>query len=293
MHEPRAQEPLTQAPYFKWPSPDGSAWANFYRFESGYLLRFDDIADFYLPKCEIRVDCYPSLEATDEASRRLCRNQVDLLARSRQDQLVFHASAVELGQFAVGFVGESGSGKSTLAANFAIHGQRFLSEDGLILESNLSATAYEVLPHDPAIRLWHDSWTALTGHENGHRPASLATHDALYFSAGVDMTGTASVIAFADQPRPLKCLYLLGVSESTSVSIRPVAKTEAVFELLKSSFLLDIDEPQATVAHFKRISMLVGQIPVYRLDYARRFELLDEVHERVLQHATTPALLLG
>ena len=42
----RPQAPLHQEPFHQWTFPDGTKWTHFYRLESGYLLRFPDLADF-------------------------------------------------------------------------------------------------------------------------------------------------------------------------------------------------------------------------------------------------------
>jgi hypothetical protein len=113
--------------------PDGALWAQFYRADTGYLLRFPGLADF--ASTGLEVTAWPAPGISGQTVEHLYLNQVLPLALSMQGKLVFHASAVEIGDGAIAFMGESGKGKSTLAASFATSGYRFLTDDGLIVEA--------------------------------------------------------------------------------------------------------------------------------------------------------------
>src|SRR5574340_1151913 len=101
----------------------------------------------------------PAPAGGEQTVEHLYLNQVLPLALSMQGKLVFHASAVEIGEVAVAFMGESGKGKSTLAASFATHGYRFLTDDGLVIEAE--DEGHRIVPSHPSLRLWQDSEGAL------------------------------------------------------------------------------------------------------------------------------------
>jgi hypothetical protein len=60
---------------------------------------------------------------------------------------------------------------------------------------------------------------------------------------------------------------------------------DALIELVKHSFLLDIEERTLLAAHFDELSALAGQPIFYRLDYPRRYEDLAAVRQAIVEHA--------
>lgn len=271
----RVQAPLQSVCFHQWIFPDGSHWTQFHRTEGGYLLRFPDLADFLISQDGRQVTCFPAPEVTEETSRHLFLNQVLPLALAKQGQLVLHASAVEIGNYAVAFMGESGRGKSTLAASFATNGFRFLTDDGLLLER--CDSGYQVMPSHPSIRLWDDSQQALMNADVLVAPPVQFTSK-VRFLAGED-------VVFCDQPRPLRRVYFLGAGTSPQLTFEQVKPAEALIELVKHSFLLDIEERDMLAAQFDEFSNLVSQPMCYRLDYPRRYEDLALIRQAIVKHA--------
>src|SRR5690606_31431139 len=152
------------------------------------------------------------------------------LALGRQGKLVFHASAVELGDIAIAFVGASGAGKSTLAAAFATSGSRFLTDDGLVVD--LRDGAPVVLPSHPSIRLWDDSRDALAG-EAVPQPTAHFTRKGRFLAG--------DALVHCDEPRRLARIYFLG-DEAQAPALTAVPAVEAAIELVRHSFLIDIGE---------------------------------------------------
>ena len=274
LNSPRPQYPLPGPPFHEWVFPDGSSWTQFHRTESGYLLRFPGLADYLVSGNGRNVWCHPVPGVSDETIRHLYLNQVLPLALSRRGKLVFHASAVELASQGVVFVGESGRGKSTLAASFAVNGSPFLTDDGLVIEER--GADYWVAPSHPSIRLWDDSQEALV-HPDTPSAEALPFTSKTRFLAGKD-------IPHCDEPRRLRHVYFLGDGGSSHVAIEPMSASEALIELVKHSFLLDIQAQEFIAAHFDRLSRLVAQRIYFRLDYPRKFEMLPEVRHAILNH---------
>lgn len=269
---PEPQAPLASARFHQWVFPDGVLWAEFHRTGSGYLLRFPAMADYLVSADGHEVLCRPAPGVSDETIRHLYLNQVLPLALSRAGKLVLHASAVEIDGEAVAFVGESGRGKSTLAASFATSGHRFLTDDGLVIEERVAG--YRVLPSHPSIRLWEDSQEALI--DPATRVAeSLPFTPKARFLAGAE-------IAFCDEPRPLRHVYFLGDSAAPGVSLAPVRASETLVQLVKHSFLLDIQATELIASHFDQLARLVSEPIYFRLDYPRRFDALGEVRRAII-----------
>jgi hypothetical protein len=242
----------------------------------GYLLRFPDLADFTISADGLEVTAYPVVGVSEQTIQHLYLNQVLPLALSRQFKLVLHASAVEIGNFAVAFLGVSGRGKSTLAASFSTSGSHFLTDDGLQLEKG--EDGYLIQPSHPSIRLWDDSRLALM-------PDTAQTAPPVDFTPKSRFLADDEV-AYCGEARPLRCLYFLGDGDTDTISIEPVSGRDAMIELVKNSFLLDIEAREMLMHHFGQLTEL-ARIPMFfRLDYPRQYEMLPQVRDAVTRHAT-------
>jgi hypothetical protein len=278
LREMRAQATPAAPMFHRWTLPDGSPWTCFYREGANYLLRFEELADFQVTADGQTVRGWPAPDVDAETVGFLFANQVLPLALSRQGKLVFHASAVEIDGHAVAFMGESGRGKSTLAASFATNGLRFLTDDGLIVES--TGEQWQILPSHPSIRLWEDSERALMDARALRAPPVQHTAKSRFLAG--------NRVDFCDQPRPLHRVYFLGEDAREKPSFERLKPGEALIELLKHSFLLDIEERQMLAAHFEDLSNLVVRPIYYRLDFPRYFDRLAEVRQAIIQHASEP-----
>ncbi len=271
-----AQFQVNSEPFYEWVFPNGTLWTRFYRTGSGYLLRFPNLADFTVSSDGKQVEAYPAQGVSQQTVEHLYLNQVLPLALSRQYKLVLHAAAVEIENFAVALLGFSGRGKSTLAASFATGGYRFLTDDGLQLEKH--GDTYCAKSSHPSIRLWDDSRNAVI-------PESVEA------SPPVDYTPKGRLLAGDEVPhcnvmRPVRCIYFLGEGRTDSVSIGPVSGRDAMIELVRHSFLLDIEEKEMLKHHFGQLTELAKRPLFFRLDYPRRYEMLPQVREAVTRHAT-------
>ena len=278
----QAQTSSDTAPFQEWLSPDGTLWTQFFRTATGYLLRFPDLADFEVSADARTVNCIPAPGTSEHTAQHLYLNQVLPLALSKQGKLVFHASAVDVGGAAVAFMGASGKGKSTLAASFATSGQRFLTDDGLMIQA--AAAGYEVMPSHPSIRLWQDSEAALIAPDTPTAPALEFTSKSRFLAG--------DTIPFCDAPRPLRRICFLGDGSAADVRFTRIGPAEALIELVKHSFLLDIEASDLLAAHFDELSRLASLPIVSRLDYPRRYAALAEVRQAIIRHAneeTPPA----
>ena len=272
LRQARPQRAMGSLPYRHWLLPDGSLWLEFYRSSAGYLLRFPGLGDFEITADGLAVTCHPAPGVTEDTSRHLFLNQVSPLILSRQGMLVFHGSAVEIAGVAVAFIGESGRGKSTLAASFATGGYGFLTDDGLIVEE--SANGFLALPGHPSLRLWQDSEEAILAAETETALPAQYT-DKVRFLVGEH-------IAACDQPRPLRRVYFLGDGNAPEVVIQPIGAADAVAQWLAHAFMLETDERSLLASHFERLTALAVQVGAFRLDFPRRFDMLDAVKQAIV-----------
>ena len=271
---PARQDPLGTEPYREWIFPDGTRWAQFHRTDSGYLLRFPDLADYTISADGLEVSCRPLPHVAAKTIRHLYLNQVLPLAFSRRGKLVFHASAIETGSGAIAFVGESGRGKSTLAASFSAHGHRFLADDGLVVEEREGR--FDAQPSHPSLRLWEDSQAALM--QLREAPLlPLPDIPKASFLAG-------RALPFCGEARELRRVYFLGTDTAEGVTFTELTAGDALIELVRHSFLLDTGASELIAAHFDGLARMLHRPMCFRLDYPRRFDALAEVRADVLRH---------
>ena len=91
MSDPKVQQELLSAPFHRWSSEDGSDWCFFYRFDSEYLLRFPDLADFSINSPTLDIMCSPVPGVSGAVLTQLYFNQILPLVQSHSGELVFHA----------------------------------------------------------------------------------------------------------------------------------------------------------------------------------------------------------
>jgi hypothetical protein len=79
-------------------------------------------------------------------------------------------------------------------------------------------------------------------------------------------------------------MYFLGADRSASIQVSTIPPAEALVEIVKHSFLLDVQDPEELASHFRLASRLVGEVGCFRLDYPRRYEALPDVRAAILRH---------
>jgi hypothetical protein len=160
----RPQETVDAVPFHEYRFEDGTVWTEFYRWDSGYLLRFPGIADFEVSADGTDVTAHPAEDCDESTLEHLFINQLLPLALSRQVRPAFHASVVTVPGGAVAFLGKTGMGKSTLAASFALGGSEFLADDSLLIDESRGGCL--ALPSHASLRLWEDSVEAIVGDQS-------------------------------------------------------------------------------------------------------------------------------
>jgi hypothetical protein len=269
----RAQAVLQATPFHKWLSPGGDLWANFLRTTDGYLIRFPEIADFEVSHDGTKVGVWRTPGIETPTIDHVFQNQVLPLALSRQGELVLHGAAIEAGDAAIAFVGPSGRGKSTLTASYGVSGHRFLSDDGLRLR--LHAGGANVLPNHPSVRLWADSESIVMGRTKSE---PVGYSNKARFLAD-------SELRFCPDPLPLGALYFLGNAVVDEPTIQRLEGAAVIIELIKNSFLLDVEAQDMLQRHFDLLSTFAAARRFYSLDYPRSYDALPAVRLAVLEHS--------
>jgi hypothetical protein len=264
----------SRAPIHDYESPDGQVWMSIFRADAGYVLRFPKLATFLVSRDVHRVCCSPHAGTPPETIRHLFLDQVMPLVVASHGRAVLHASAVTVAGAAVAFLGPSGKGKSTLAASSLNAGCMLLADDCLPLTE--TAGTFIAVPSYPGLRLWPDVVPTVAG---DCEPLSPVCHYSLKARMGAANAG----VPFHSRPLPLRRVYVLG-EPTPDIAIAPLSPLDAVIELVKASYMLDITDRQALTLQFETLSRLASLSLCFRLSYPRDLDRLADVHAAIARH---------
>jgi hypothetical protein len=284
--EPPEQQLRARAngPFKRWHLPDQTEWASFFHLpRGGFLVCFPSLCDYAVLEGGRVVTAYPRPGTANDTAIHIYLNQVLPLALSELGKLVLHASALEVGTSAIALLGTSGLGKSTLTASFSTAGYRFLTDDGLVVESATSSLSgrpsFRALPSHPYLRLWADSQNALVHADANVGPAVQYTKKSRILSD--------DKLTHCDTPRSLRCMYFLGQATTDTICIESVDAASAMLQLVRHSFLLDTENAAKTARHFQMVAELAEGLPFFSLSYPRRFDELPAVRAAVIDHLSS------
>lgn len=258
---------------------NGESILMFYTAADYRVMHYPHIADFYL--FEQGIACHLLDPAQQNlAALHLLPAAVCVWLELKRELFALHASAVIVGQCAIGFLAHSGQGKSTLAAAFGQVGCPLLTDDILLVEERHGV--FHARPGYPALRLWP-----------GEARLFLESYEDLeIIQAGSDKrrvaVGAQTFGAFWDQPAPLACLYLpqrqMGGENSQEIRIEPLAARKAAIELLRFAYTPRLSAALGREARrLSFITRLVSELPVRRLVYPSGHERLPAVRAALLE----------
>ena len=273
----RLQQPVSAEPFHTYVFEDGTVWTEFYRNETGYLLRFPGLADFEVSASGKSVVAYPAAGTDEVTLEHLYINQLVPLALSRQGQPAYHASVVTVPGGAIAFLGKTGMGKSTLAASFALNDAAFLTDDALIIDESDGVRA---MPSHASLRLWEDSVEALI-------PEDTPKAGAISYSSKARLLA-GNALRFTDTAIPLLAAFVLESNDVEAIAIEPLTGSGRHMAWVGNSFLLDIQDKDLLERHFDWTYRIADQVPTFSLDYPRDYGILPQVRDAVRRQATTP-----
>ncbi len=267
------QEPIGGEPFHRYVFDDGTVWTKFFRTETGYLLRFPNLADFDVSADGTEVVAHPALDTDRGTIEHLYINQLVPLAMSRQGRPAYHASVVTVAGGAVAFLGNTGAGKSTLAASFALRDSAFLTDDALLIEE--ADVGCTVMPSHPSLRLWDDSVEALVDANSPQAdPISYSTKTRL-------LAGDA--LSYSEASQPLRAAFVLSGEDAPAIRVSALSGLDRYMAWIGNSFLLDIEDPELLARHFEWTHRISGTVPTFSLDYPRDYGILPDVHDAIRQ----------
>lgn len=253
----------------------GERIAYLYRLNGDYVLRFTDVANFYISSEDII--CHISDPTNDFMVEIRFLGVILAAYLELQGVPMLHASAVVIDDHAIGFLSSNKGGKSSLAALLMQIGYPLLSDD--ILPVVQQSDAFLGRPGYPQMRLWPEEAQYFLGH---YRDLGLV-HPLL--SKRRVPVGKDGFGRFCDHVRPLSRIYLPQRSDLTEehIDITPVSPRDTVIYLMQHSFVLRLVEAlglQRQRLNF--FTQMAQDIPLRRLVYPTGLERLPRVREAIL-----------
>ena len=177
------------------------------------------------------------------------------------------AAAVDGPAGCCAFLGDAGIGKSTLAASFVRRGWSLVCDD--YLQFSLSQDEITIVSGFGGLRLWPDSIAA--AFNDGSQLQSMQDGG----KKRVQVTGLDPIY-----PVRLSRIYLLtppGKTVDTRIKIDDAPAGEALVELVRHAFSLDVCDQQILQRQFRSLQRLVECVPICRLTYPRDLSHLQAV----------------
>jgi hypothetical protein len=237
--------------------------------DGGRYLRWRRLFEFALDASGRRIAArpLPGADALPRAFETYLLGQVLSFALVARGLEPLHATAVVVGDAAVGFLGDCGLGKSTLGAAFVHAGHDLVTDDLLVLrphEGRLLAA-----PGPARLKLFPRVAARVLG--EGYRGTPMNDR------------GPKLVIPLTGPPRPvpLRALYVLRRTGARGVTIAPLSAREAFMALTQNTFNACVLEPQRLARQFALASRVALSVPVKSLAYPRTLGRLASVRDAV------------
>lgn len=236
-----------------------------------FVVRYDELAQFTLSYAshEILVTRLDA-DVPDSTINHLLVDQIWPRILAHRGELVLHAAAVLGPNGAILFVGESGRGKSTLAASLHQRGFALLGDDAIVIFAGNGEARCRAVYR--SLRLFPDSVTSLfdqpvrrsqvadyTDKENIHLPLSESSED-----------HHVQAIFFIDSDQQSSCARAEAVSPG-----------DACMGLVEHSFWLDPTDLALTARKLISATLLINDVPAYKLAYPRDYAKLDQLHAAI------------
>jgi hypothetical protein len=254
-----------------WPVPGGRSWVRGIKVASGYIVRYEDRADFLVDPERRAITCDDDTDSgcPDEMMRHFLLDQVVPLMLSL-DAPVLHASSVVMGGAMAAFIGPGGAGKSTLAVALGRLGHPVGCDDGLLLarggDGVLGVPAYA------GARLCADSASAIgAGAPAPHAAAAakIRVRDGLPFFSGA---------------APLARIYVVDPRPSPAIGFHALTARAAVMALVEQAYRLALDDRAALVRQFDDLTRAALGIGAWRLSFPRELDGWRTLASAVAEH---------
>lgn len=256
----------------------GQSLLYIYRQRDYYVIRFTEVADYYLwPE---RIVCHLLDPDYDYVVEIYLLGAVFSLWLELQGVAALHASAVVIEDRVAAFLATNKGGKSSLAASLMQVGHSLLTDD--ILPVERSRESYMARPGYSQMRMWPEQAQHFLG-----RYENLAIVHPAYSKRRVPV-GKGGFGTFRNEPAPLSCFYLPERRDPSEmgeeIEINSVSRMEALMTLIGQSFVSHaIEALQLQSQRLSFFAPLVTQVPMRRILYPEGYDYLPEVRRAILE----------
>jgi len=231
-----------------------------------FLLKVDGVAR-YLVISGKEIVIEPCLSATEYDIQVFLLGSVFGALLQQRGDLVLHGAAIVVNGQGIILSGVSGIGKSTLAAALSQKGYPVLTDDVSAVRFSAAGTP-SVIPGYPRLKLWADSAEKL-----GNDTTSLQQVRGNLEKFEYTMTEN-----FCQTPVPLRGLYQLNISDSTSVQVVRDKGLQKLETLMKNTYRYRfLDGKSGKALHLKLCTVLANTIDVCQVMRPSKGFLLDEL----------------
>jgi hypothetical protein len=237
-----------------------------------YLLNVPDVARYRVRQGR-RIIVEPCPTAKEDSVRAFLLGTALGVCCHQRDLLPIHASAVVVGDRAIGFAGKSGAGKSTLVALFRQRGYAVLADDISVVSFAEDGRPL-IWPGVPRLKLSCDVAVTL----------GLGGDPAISRMDGFGKYQIDATASFAIKPRPLDRLYVLDQDLSGQGPQR-LSGAHSVALLFENTYRHFVSAPMGhAVACFANVISLLSKIDMYAVRWGQGLSRLTSDAEALEVH---------
>jgi hypothetical protein len=239
----------------QWTTSSGLTASFVSREDGSRLLRFESTCDVRISEAADSVTVHMVDGVPDAMAGVLVGGTILSYLLMLREEVILHASAVDVGRRAVGFVGPSGMGKTTLATLMCRDGGLLVTDD--VLRTDKDATGgYRCALGATELRLRTAASALADDFANGgsHR-ATADDRRALTVPTAIDDDLRLSALLI---PRPRR--------DGTRLSLTRVPPATAALSLLASPRILGIRDQHMLAVQFVQMIELAERVPVFVAD---------------------------
>lgn len=247
------------------------------RDNGSIYLRWSTLYEFLVAPCGTRVTYRPLEEGQPGVLQNFLFGQALSYALVRQGVEPLHATAIDVGDYAIALLGDCTFGKSTLAASFLQAGYRLVTDDVL----NVHERDGQLMAHAGTgrIKLEPEAAVALLGGTDG----------------GIQLIPTATKLAFRLQESmvqradvPLRAFFILPTPDerlaADRIEVRAVGRADVFCELVKSTYVCDLDGASRLRRNFVVNSRIASVTPGFSLRYPPGIDRVPAVRDAIIGH---------
>lgn len=232
-------------------------------------FRFPGVGGFQVQTAsEVIVDPEPGID--DGLLRLYIEGMMMACLLQQRGYYVLHASAIQIGDYAIAFLGHIGAGKSTMAAALHFRGHPVITDDNAAVD--LTGPEPLVIPAFPSVKL-HPAIARSLGCEERSLRIMHATQNKRARSVERN---------FPRQPIPLRRIYVL--DREAEQAVMRLTPGQAVIELIRNSVPTRWRQP-GDPAHLMQCAELSRRTPVWKVRSFDSLEAIPELANRIEQHA--------